>query len=256
MNVEVVELIEHPELLSKDTLYGLRELVAQHPYYQAARLLFLQNLFLLHDPTFGDELRRAALYIPDRRVLFKMVEGSVYEIQPTPLHKKEEPVETDRGDRTQSLIEDFLRGVENTESLDVRPMKQVAVDPSKDYVAYLMQLDDVEPEPETEETESKAHRSEELLDGFLERNEDRIVLQDEPEYVPEAPQVVETEENALEECYFTETLAKIYIKQGRYEKAIEIIRKLNLNYPKKNSYFADQIRFLQKLIINEKHKKS
>jgi hypothetical protein len=28
-----------------------------------------------------------------------------------------------------------------------------------------------------------------------------------------------------------------------------------LNYPKKNSYFADQIRFLQKLIINNKTKK-
>ena len=257
MNVQVVELIEHPELLSRDTLYGLRELVAQHPYYQAARLLFLQNLFLLHDPTFGDELRRAALYIPDRRVLFKMVEGSVYEIQPTPLHKEntEKAVENS-GDRTQSLIDDFLRGTEMVEEKAGRVAKPAMVDPSKDYVAYLMQLEDVEPEKEnTEKTESKGQRSDELLDGFLERNEDRIVLQNEPEYVPETPQVEETEENALDECYFTETLAKIYIKQGRYEKAIEIIRKLNLNYPKKNSYFADQIRFLQKLIINNKYKK-
>ena len=256
MNVEVVELIEHPEELSKDTLYGLRELVARHPYYQAARLLFLQNLFLLHDPSFGDELRRAALFIPDRRVLFKMVEGNSYEIQPTPLHKNEEQTAENGGDRTESLIDNFLRG---TEEVEVRrggqPSAPVVADPSKDYVAYLMQLEDAEPEKEEAETETKAQRSEELLDGFLERKEDRIVLQDNPEYVPEAPQVEETEENALDECYFTETLAKIYIKQGRYEKAIEIIRKLNLNYPKKNSYFADQIRFLQKLIINNKHKK-
>lgn len=81
MTVQIVELIEHPELLSRETLYRLRELVAQYPYYQAARLLFLQNLFLLHDPTFGEELRRAALYIPDRRVLFKMVEGRNYELK-------------------------------------------------------------------------------------------------------------------------------------------------------------------------------
>ena len=253
MNVEVVELIEHPEQLSKDTLYGLRELVARHPYYQAARLLFLQNLFLLHDPSFGEELRRAALYIPDRRVLFKMVEGSTYEIQPTPLHKEEESADENRGDRTQSLIENFLKGTEEVEiKRGQTPSAPVLVDPSKDYVAYLMQMEDAE--PEKEEAEGKGQRSEQLLDGFLERNEDRIVLQDNPEYVPEKPQVEETEENALDECYFTETLAKIYIKQGRYEKAIEIIRKLNLNYPKKNSYFADQIRFLQKLIINDKHK--
>ena len=63
---------------------------------------------------------------------------------------------------------------------------------------------------------------------------------------------VETEE--LDDSYFTETLAKIYIKQRRYSKALEIIRKLNLKYPKKSIYFADQIRFLEKLVINEKTK--
>ena len=57
-----------------------------------------------------------------------------------------------------------------------------------------------------------------------------------------------------EESYFTETLAKIYVKQGKYSKAIEIIKKLNLKYPKKNVYFVDQIRFLEKLIINTKSK--
>ena len=60
------------------------------------------------------------------------------------------------------------------------------------------------------------------------------------------------EEEPEEESYFTETLAKIYVKQQRYSKALEIIRKLNLKYPKKNAYFADQIRFLEKLIINAK----
>ncbi|MBR5689616.1 MAG: tetratricopeptide repeat protein, partial [Prevotella sp.] len=59
-------------------------------------------------------------------------------------------------------------------------------------------------------------------------------------------------ENDNEEGIFTETLAKIYVKQGRYDKALEIIQRLNLLYPKKNAYFADQIRFLEKLIINNK----
>ena len=37
----------------------------------------------------------------------------------------------------------------------------------------------------------------------------------------------------VDDSCFTETLAKIYIKQHRYDKALEIIKKLSLNYPKK-----------------------
>ena len=48
----------------------------------------------------------------------------------------------------------------------------------------------------------------------------------------------------------TETLAKIYIKQRKYSRALEIIQSLYLQFPEKNAYFADQIRFLEKLIIN------
>ena len=75
-----------------------------------------------------------------------------------------------------------------------------------------------------------------------------------PQFTPE--QEVEKEDDNAEEEYFTETLARIYIKQGRYSKALEIIKRLSLAYPKKNAYFADQIRFLEKLIINSNNKNS
>ena len=71
---------------------------------------------------------------------------------------------------------------------------------------------------------------------------------------PEEPELPLDAENLDDESYFTETLAKIYVKQQRYSKALEIIKKLNLKYPKKNAYLADQIRFLEKLIINTKSK--
>ena len=57
-----------------------------------------------------------------------------------------------------------------------------------------------------------------------------------------------------DEEYFTETLARIYIRQGRYQKALDIISRLSSKYPQKNAYFADQIRFLEKLIINNNTK--
>ena len=67
-------LINHPERLNRDTLYDLRSIVARYPYFQTARLLLLNNLYLLHEPDFGAELRRSVLYISDRAALSRLIE--------------------------------------------------------------------------------------------------------------------------------------------------------------------------------------
>ncbi|MBD5358059.1 MAG: hypothetical protein HDR88_13810 [Bacteroides sp.] len=45
--------------------------------------------------------------------------------------------------------------------------------------------------------------------------------------------------------------AQLLIKKHDYEGALEIIMQQSLNNPKKSIYFADQIRFLRKLILNK-----
>ena len=246
--MEIAELIAHPEQLDKETLHGLRELVAQYPYYQTARLLFLKNLFLLHDPLFGEELRKAALFLPDRRVIFGMVEGANYTIQPTPLQRDEAPA-APAADRTEPLIDDFLRTAAD-ESQPTARRKLTAADATTDYAAFLLQMDDAEPA-----AEAAPGRSDTLINDFIENKPERIQLQDNPEFTPEIPAESEGTEETAEEGYLTMTLAKIYIRQQRYEKALEIMRKVSLNNPKKSAYFADQIRFLQKLIVNKNHQK-
>ena len=231
-------------------------MLALYPYYQPARILLLQNLFLLHDPTFDDELRRAAVYISDRHILFKLVEDAHYQLIPE--QKKAEKQSTTISaetatdeDRTTSLIDTFLEQIpeeEDTTQETEGRRKPTPADATVDYVAYLLESESKQNEDITPQL-----RGQELIDDFIYNEGGKITLQDETEYEPEENEHNEAAENE-DTGYFTETLARIYIKQGRYSKALEIIRRLNLVYPKKNRYFADQIRFLEKLIINNNKK--
>ena len=55
---------------------------------------------------------------------------------------------------------------------------------------------------------------------------------------------------------FTETLARAYIKQQKYERAAEMLLRIqHTNAARNNPYYADQVRFLQKVIINDRHRK-
>lgn len=259
--MDLVRLIEHPELMNKETLYELRNLVALYPYYQTARLLLLQNMYLLHETSFDDELRRAAIYITDRKTLFNLVEASHYHIKTAAEKIEEEAREAQRSEqsnnRTLSIINEYLESTpkdsQNEDNDTGR--KPTPADAAVDYVAYLLKTESQE-DKEAEADRPKM-KGQDLIDSFINDNGGKIQLQDKPTYKPETEEEEDkqNEQNDYDEGYFTETLAKIYIKQGRYSKALEIIQRLNLNYPKKNAYFADQIRFLRKLILNEKGKK-
>jgi hypothetical protein len=257
--MELTAYINHPERLDRDSLYELRSLLALYPYFQTARLLLLQNLYLLHDPTFDEELRRAAIYITDRKVIFQLVEAAHYKVQG--MKSEEQGVQGNdpeaksktQGNRTMSLIENFLDSIPKEEDVDGQKphRKPTPADAAVDYVAYLLESEGLDDQPEEDIPQL---RGQHLIDNFIDQEGGRIVLNEEPQFTPE--QEVEKEDDNAEEEYFTETLARIYIKQGRYSKALEIIKRLSLAYPKKNAYFADQIRFLEKLIINSNNKNS
>ena len=238
--------------MDKETLYDLRSLLALHPYYQTARILLLQNLYLLHDQSFDEELRKAAVYITDRRVLFNIVEAAHYRLS-TNRENGAARQEGQGGDRTISLIDNFLDSIPTEEQPEKsKKRKPTPADAAVDYVSYLLETESDEDANTTPAPQLKGH---DLIDNFIFNEGGKIQLNVEPDFVPDIQENANEGEKDAEDGYFTETLAKIYIKQGRYSKALEIINRLNLNYPKKNAYFADQIRFLEKLIINNKTNK-
>ena len=258
--------LEHPECLDKDTVGELRAWVEQYPYFQSARLLYLLNLYQLHDAAFADELRKAAPFVADRRLLFYLTEGKacapssavVQRTSSTPPHAVAEP----GADRTQTLIDAFLANSPEK----AEPSSPAGLDYAMDYTAYLLQgQTEAEDEASQKKDDAKVPplRGQELIDGFIQgQTEERTEMRKGTAPSPKEENSTETSPavsdvdagDSLDESCFTETLAKIYIKQHRYEKALEIIKKLSLNYPKKNAYFADQIRFLEKLIINANSK--
>jgi tetratricopeptide (TPR) repeat protein len=237
--------IKHPEKLDRETLYELRTLLARYPYFQTARLLYLKNLYLLHDIGFGEELRRSALYLTDRRVIFSLVENDRYSLEQ--FERKVSGEDAEGLDRTLSLINAFLTSLPDkvASSAEVLPVEVAA-----DYTAYLMRESE---EVKTVSEEVPPMVGQQLIDNFLESSEEQPLISSMAEDEEDESQVTLSAKEE-EEGYFTEVLAKIYVKQQRYSKALEIIQKLNLKYPKKNAYFADQIRFLEKLIINTKSK--
>ena len=170
MSINIATLTRHPERLGKDTLYELRSLLARYPYYQPARLLLLKNLYLLHDPTFDEELRRAAVYITERQRLFDLTEGPHYQLRDdqaaeheaakheTAKHEvaKHESSEqgAPEGDRTAALIDSFLDQLPGEEGEETQPKPQdqpvvkrkpTPADATIDYVAYLMEAGDEVP---------------------------------------------------------------------------------------------------------------
>ena len=50
------------------------------------------------------------------------------------------------------------------------------------------------------------------------------------------------------EVLMTETLAKVYLQQNNYQKALQAYKILSLKYPEKSGFFADQIRAINKYI--------
>jgi hypothetical protein len=234
----------NPSLLTKSSLVELRQMVDDFPYFHAVRMLYLKNLALFDDVRLDKELKRMAVYIPDRMQLFILIKGAKNDKS-----KREEYKPVAGKDQT----EDTIRLIDKILSAEPSPAPPPAS--ASDYVSWLeTNVDDLLPEDGGE----NRMKGQDLIDHFIENESKQhrsrlkpVNIGTDEEKDPEDGNNNEPdtfEKATLDDSYFTETLARVYIRQKRYGKALEIIRVLSLKYPEKNVYFADQIRYLEKII--------
>ncbi|MGM9685884.1 MAG: tetratricopeptide repeat protein, partial [Bacteroidaceae bacterium] len=66
--MDIAKLINNRDKLNAMTLRELRNLVERYPFYHLARMLYVANLYAMHDPSLSEELTKASLLVPDRTV--------------------------------------------------------------------------------------------------------------------------------------------------------------------------------------------
>ena len=82
-----------------------------------------------------------------------------------------------------------------------------------------------------------------LIDKFLQANPKIEVNKDDD--TPSNIEIVEKKDIGRQ--FMTETLAKVYLEQGKYAEAIQAYQILMLKNPAKSAYFAEQIAMIRKL---------
>lgn len=236
---ELYGYLRSPSTLGVHTLPELRALVELYPYCPTFIYLYLYNLAHIEDLRYSQELHWLSVFLPDRERLYREVEQVALVVQGA------EPTSAEQEDAF-ALIDSFLSGAKaGGQDLPQELSWGVGGMDRDDYFSSVRvrgtasPLETVLLRPDeatarrggavvsSKAAESGATGAEDLPSRELEDDVD------------------------LDEALFTETLAAIYIKQGRYDKALRMIHAISLNYPKKNRFFAQQIRFLERLILNK-----
>ena len=220
---------------------------------QAAPYSVLPALLLLeYNGIKGNEdvLARLAITFPDRKAL-ALVLGEDTALLNDFYPPEALPTTPD----TVTAIDRFLDTYGKTSPSEVEALNRAIFNPQPDYADVLAAQEMEEGGAVPAEGDSQ----DELINKFI---AEQMELGKQAANVPITPPVGEQEKAEIaddvidnptqnDDSMLSESLAKMYIARHKYLKALEIIEQLSLNYPEKSIYFADQIRFLKKLVLNE-----
>ena len=215
---DINNFLNTPELVANASSNELRRLIEAYPYCEVVYWIYLRLLYIQDDAIFEDELMKYGLHISNRKLFYNYL-----------THESTTPDSTLDQDSQLSILNsqlstpDYFTLEQNQEQK--QSLQQLAEQLKKARLARQKQM-----------TEERIDDKVEVTD-----NEKKKVVANEKEKEKELPQ--KTEEDA-----------KKLIKEQKYLEAIEILRAISLNNPKKSANFALQIKFLETIINNHNKK--
>jgi hypothetical protein len=222
-----ISLLKNPEGFTPELIAELKEMTEQYPYFAHPHLLLAKAMHQTNDLQSEVYLKRAGIYAADRRNLYYLLHPDKAQLS--------EPLRTERDSRISGNYFDMIDKFESQGGDAKQSLKSLAEKLKAAREAISVKQETTK--AETKETNNPNHIKPEHF---------------KPVRIP-TPDYFQLEEQLREsEKLMTEEYAKKLIKERKYSEAIAILNELNLIYPKKSIYFADQIRFLEKILINTK----
>jgi hypothetical protein len=235
--------ISHPDDITEADIPHLQEASELYPYCQTLRVL-VAKATALHQPEQAEvPIQKAAAYSISRNTLRKLIQNE-FEWSPNFKSRQFENVLVWPTDYQKKEVEALSKPIWSLPELP--PIDDTTLREN------VLQSDLEQIESSTGEEEVKMYREferqlqMEIIDSFIE-NEARIgpiranlneVAINEPEDLAKKRNIVFKGE------IVSEGMAKIMVRQGKIERAIEIYEQLMLKKPEKKAYFAEKIKDL------------
>ena len=259
---QILRYIEDQSFLNERTLGELREILDEYPYFQSAHLLYIRNLQIEHNFRFSGQLKTCSAYVTNRTILYHLlnpglVRQGIKDLS-HPSASQDIPIIefSDEADQTQnntehseaSLIIHTEPGYDDLLNFELHDTSYKLEESDGDMEKPLDELArDISHLSSRKRKGEQQEQKVDLIDRFIKDNPAFSIRQAEKlgadKITDEQPEMTGEKEE-----FITETLARIYMNQGLYKKAINAFEKLSLKYPEKNAYFARQIEEITNLI--------
>ena len=225
-SAQFIKHIRNPQSIQKEDLLGLNNLCKEHPYCSSLHKLRLKALKQAGGENYNNELKMTAAIVGNRNLLFQYITKNSFEVHENEVVKqiKTKPKEILQLGKPLKFDESEKHSF--NEWLKLTHFKPINRDKNLDVKTKLKP---------TEKTNK-------IVD-FISASKDKQLAK--KEFFSPTNTALEslTENNNL----MTETLAKVYLEQGHYEKAITAYEILSLKYPQKSSLFANQIKAIKQI---------